>query len=119
MLLPAKLTTEAKNKGSLITGFNDPNDSYMREVIFGSLLGDGYLEMASRSKKARFIFSQSLKYEEYFLFLYSIFSIYCSNTFQKYEYLDKRTNKIYVTYSFKTRALPLFTPAEGQSHLRG
>lgn len=109
MLLSAGFTPEAENQGSLIIEFNDPNDSYIREVIFGSLLGDGHLEMAARSKNARFIFSQSLKYEEYFLFLYSMFSVYRSNTFQKYEYLDKRTNKIYVTYSFKTKSLPLFT----------
>ena len=106
------------NRNSRI-GLIKPDDKYIREVIFGSLLGDGYLEMAPRAKNARFIFSQSPKYEEYFMALYLMFFDYCSNTFQKYEHLDCRTNKTYITYSFKTRALPLFTPAEGQSHLRG
>ena len=96
------------NRNSRI-GLIKPDDKYIREVIFGSLLGDGYLEMAPRAKNARFIFSQSPKYEEYFMALYLMFFDYCSNTFQKYEHLDSRTNKTYITYSFKTKSLALFT----------
>ena len=96
------------NRNSRID-LNKPDDKYIREVIFGSLLGDGYLEMAPRAKNARFIFSQSPKYEEYFMALYLMFFVYCSNTFQKYEHLDSRTNKTYITYSFKTKSLALFT----------
>ena len=95
------------NRNSRID-LNKPDDKYIREVIFGSLLGDGYLEMAPRAKNARFIFSPAYaapKYEEYFMALYLMFFDYCSNTFQKYEHLDSRTNKTYITYSFKTKSL--------------
>ena len=110
---------DSKTNRNLGIDLNKSDYKHIREVIFGSLLGDGYLEMAPRAKNARFVFSQSPKYEEYFMALYLMFFDYCSNTFQKYEHLDCRTNKTYITYSFKTRALPLFTPAGGQSHLGG
>ena len=91
---------------------NKPEISYnknIREILFGSLLGDGSLELPSRGKNARFIFSQSIKFEPYFLYLFSIFKIFCLNTYRSYVYKDKRNGKNYITLSFKTRALPIFT----------
>jgi hypothetical protein len=41
-------------------------DNNIKEILFGSLLGDGSLELPARGKNARFIFSQSNKYKPYF-----------------------------------------------------
>ena len=85
----------------------------IRQILFGSGLGDGNFEMPPRGKNARFNFSQSIKFQGYFLELYSIFTqasfFSLMNNFRTYAYLDKRTGKIYTTLSFKTLALPIFT----------
>lgn len=78
----------------------------IREILFGSLLGDGKLEMALRSKNARFGFIQSIKAKEYFVSLYSILSHLCSSNFREYSYYDKRTDKTYTSLNFWTKALP-------------
>lgn len=44
------------------------NDNIKEEILFGTLLGDGKLEMAPRAINARFGFIQSEKNKEYFLF---------------------------------------------------
>jgi hypothetical protein len=85
------------------------NNEEIKQIIFGSILGDGKLELPLRGLNARFGFIQSVKYEPYFLFLYFILKIYCLSSFSKYEYLDKRTGKTYTSLSFWTRALPIFT----------
>lgn len=46
----------------------------LKEVVFGSLLGDGSLELRNRSLNARFIFTQGLKNKEYFLYVLELFS---------------------------------------------
>jgi hypothetical protein len=84
-------------------------DNNIKEILFGSLLGDGSLELPARGKNARFIFSQSNKYKPYFLHMFLLLNLFCSNSFKSYDYKDKRTNKMYTTLSFKTRALPIFT----------
>jgi LAGLIDADG DNA endonuclease family len=76
------------------------SEDELKEILFGSLLGDGKLEKAPRSINARFGFIQSIKAEEYFIFIYSLFSSKCSAKYRKYENLDKRTNKIYASYQF-------------------
>jgi hypothetical protein len=95
-----------------------PNDK-INEIIFGSLLGDGFLELPPRAVNARFIFSQGIYNKEYFLRsceenLYSIFSncnikFFNSKDYRSYNYFDKRKNKPYTTLSFKTKSLPILT----------
>ena len=87
------------------------SENELKEIIFGSLLGDGSLEKLLKSKNARFKFSQTIKARDYFLQLYSIFKPFftLNYSFANYSYLDKRTDNTYTTLSFTTRALPLFT----------
>lgn len=81
----------------------------IKEVIFGSLLGDAKLELPPRGLNARFGFIQSVIHKPYFLIVYGLLSHFCLASFREYSYLDKRTNKVYTRYTFWTRALPLFT----------
>src|SRR4030095_8610551 len=77
--------------------------------MFGSLLGDGKLEKSIRSKNVRFGFIQTIKTKYYFINLYSILSIYCTESYRENSYLDIRTNKKYTSLNFWTRSLPIFT----------
>lgn len=65
--------------------------------------------MHIRSINARFGFIQSIKNKEYFLHVHNIFINWCSANYNIYNYLDKRTNKVYTSLKFWTRALPIFT----------
>ena len=73
------------------------SENELKEIIFGSLLGDGNLEKSLKSKNARFKFSQTIKAKDYFLQLYSIFKPFFTQnySFANYSYLDKRTNVTY------------------------
>jgi hypothetical protein len=71
-----------------------------KEIIFGSLLGDGKMEMQRRSLHARFGFIQSVIHKGYFLFVYGILSNLCGSTFRVTEYFDLRTQKTYTSYTF-------------------
>jgi LAGLIDADG DNA endonuclease family len=83
-----------------ITSAFSYNDKEIKEIIFGSLLADAKLEMATRSKNARFGFIQSIHAKEYFLHLYSIFSHFCIANYRTYSYNDKRTQKTYISLNF-------------------
>lgn len=88
--------------------FNYSNEE-IKQIIFGSLLGDAKLELAARGKNARFGFIQSIKFESYFLHLNSIFKPYCIASYSSYSYKDDRTGNTYTSLRFWTKALPLFT----------
>jgi hypothetical protein len=98
---------ETKETDENITVFSE---NELKEIIFGSLLGDGNLEKSLKSKNARFKFSQTIKAKDYFLQLYSIFKPFFTQNynFANYIYLDKRKNVTYTTLSFTTIALPFF-----------
>jgi hypothetical protein len=81
----------------------------LKEILFGSILGDGSLELQTRSKNARFIFTQGMKNQEYFLSVYKNFEIFVEGNGRSCGGLDKRTSKIYTTLNFKTKSDPLFT----------
>lgn len=85
------------------------NEDEIRQIIFGSLLGDAKLELASRSLNARLGFIQSTIHSTYTYFLFNIFKFYCSSPPREYSYLDLRTNKTYSSLTFWTKALPIFT----------
>lgn len=96
---------------SFVSLITSPKYSEMeiRQVIFGSLLGDGKLELLPRAKNARFGFIQSFSQEPYFLMVWNILSHLTSSNYKVYDYFDERTGKKYSSLYFKTRALPLFT----------
>jgi len=83
------------------------NTSPLLEIVFGSLLGDGKLEMPPRGKNARFGFTQGKNNESYFLSVLNLLSPICSGKHRENSYLDKRTGKVYTSLNFWSKALPL------------
>ena len=84
------------------------NPNNIKEIIFGSLLGDAKLELQPWAINSRFGFIQGEKNKEYFISLYNSFSGFCSSRYREYNYLDSRTGKTYKSLSFWTKSLPLF-----------
>ena len=67
----------------------------VKEIIFGSLLGDGKLELPPRGKNARFGFTQSLDKKEYFLSVLNSLTEISTGKYREMSYLDQRTGKTY------------------------
>lgn len=81
-----------------------------KEVVIGCLLGDGCLEKPKLGKNACFKYLSSSR--QHVEFVHGYLKDLCTDNMQnikRREYFDKRTNKTYVNYSFKTRALPELT----------
>jgi hypothetical protein len=87
----------------------------IKEIIFGSVLGDGQLELPPRGVNARFGFTQAcpggatpsrgkpLRAEgqkDYFIFVGKSLSAIHSAKYREYEYVDKRTGKTYKSLNF-------------------
>lgn len=91
----------------------------IREVLFGSLLGDGKTEIGLRGIHARFGFIQSVIHLRYFQHLYEILSHLCRRPYREYSYLDKRTGNTYTSYSFWTLSNSLITEIHYLFYLDG
>jgi len=91
----------------------------IKQVIFGSLLGDGKLEKSFTTLRVGFGFIQSLSQEPYFLMIWNLLSIYASSNYKLYEYLDERTGKKYSSLYFKTKSLPIFTEFWSMFYVNG
>lgn len=100
---------KAYPKAGFTTLVSQTNNNYIKEILFGSMLGDGKMEMAPRALNARFGFIQSEKHKEYFLFFLNKLSPLCSAKYREFAYLDKRTGKTYKSLNFWTKALPILT----------
>jgi hypothetical protein len=74
--------------------------SEVKGIIFGSLLGDGKLEMPPRGLHARFGLTQSLDKKDYFLSVLNSLGDLCSGKYREYSYLDNRTGKTYTSLNF-------------------
>lgn len=72
----------------------------VKEIIFGSLLGDAKIELPPRGLNARFGFTQSLDKKEYFLNVLNSLGEICSGKYREMSYLDKRTDKTYKNLNF-------------------
>ena len=83
----------------------------VKEIIFGSLLGDAKLELpptpGGRGLNARFGFTQSLDKKDYFLSLLNSLSEISSGKYREISYLDKRTGKTYTNLNFWSKSLPV------------
>lgn len=96
----------------------------VKEIIFGSLLGDAKLELPPCNQRllglnARFGFIQSLDKKDYFLSVLNSLGEISSGKFREMSYLDQRTGKTYTNLNFWSKALPLlnefyFTFYEGR-----
>lgn len=74
---------------------NSLNSNEVKEIIFGSLLGDGKLEMPPKGVNARLGFTQGESKKDYFLSVAHSLSVLCSGKYRESSYLDKRTGKTY------------------------
>ena len=72
----------------------------VKEILFGSLLGDGKLELPPRGLNSRFGFTQSLDKKDYFLSVLKSLGDLCSGKYREYSYLDQRTGKTYTKLNF-------------------
>lgn len=72
----------------------------VKEVLFGSLLGDGKIELPPRGLNARFGFTQSLDKKDYFLSVLNSLAEISSGKYREMFYLDKRTGKTYTNLNF-------------------
>jgi LAGLIDADG DNA endonuclease family len=88
----------------LIIAKRDNNKPFIsnkvKEIIFGSLLGDAKIELPPRGLNARFGFTQSVDKKEYFLSVLNSLDEICSGKYREMFYLDKRTNKTYTNLNF-------------------
>jgi hypothetical protein len=72
----------------------------VKEILFGSLLGAGTLELPPRGLNSRFGFTQSLDKKEYFLCVLDSLRLICTGKYRELSYLDHRTGKIYSSLNF-------------------
>lgn len=82
----------------------------IQKILDGCLLGDGCLELGKNSKNACFKYTTSSK--QHAEFVHKFFKKFCSENYQDVkhiEFFDKRTNKTYVNFNFRTKCLPFFT----------
>jgi len=84
--------------------------NYLKQALVGLLLGDGHIKRQSLTANSRFLYSQSIKHEAYFNFIYSLFKLYCTKSFSSYitSHLNKETKVINKSLYFATMALPPF-----------
>lgn len=84
-----------------------PISKEVKEIIFGSLLGDAKLELPPRGLNARLGFIQSLDKKDYFLSVLNSLEELCSIKYRIVSYFDKRTQKTYSNLNFWTKSLPV------------
>ena len=76
-------------------------------VLYGALLGDGCLWKSKNGLNAQFTYAS--KSHQHVKFVYdSLGNVVCGQDIQYYEYFDKRTEKTYGRYSFRTEHNPSF-----------
>lgn len=84
-------------------------NSKQKQVLFGTLLGDGYLKKTKDDKNAEFSFNHSIKQKEYVEWKYAFFNNFPG---RMYEYLrepNKKTGKRYNTFTGKFDTNESFT----------
>ena len=73
---------------------------HQREVLYGALLGDGCLWKSKHGRNAQFTYTS--KSRQHVEFVYQQLGIPCAQGIQEYVYTDKRTQKTYTRYLFRT-----------------
>jgi hypothetical protein len=98
------------NKANISTVIINNNDkNHIKEILFGSILGDGKLEIPPKGINARFGFTQAEYQKDYFIFVLNLLSSISSGKYRKYSYTDKRTGKIYNSLNFWSKTSPILT----------
>lgn len=82
---------------------------YQMQIIYGSIIGDGSLNKATKNSNARFTLGHSLKQEEYFMFKYnSVFNLIKCKTRLNFHF-DKRTENTYESIHFQSKVNNFYT----------
>jgi hypothetical protein len=78
-------------------------NNYQKEVLVGSMLGDGNLRRSNENTlHTYFTFRQSIKNFSYYIFMRDIFHNLIRNNDHSYSYDDKRYGKTYKSNKFST-----------------
>ena len=73
-----------------------------KDLIFGTLLGDGNLQTANNGRTWRYRAIQKKEHKNYLFHKYQVLANLCTSPPILGETFDERTNKTYVRYSFQT-----------------
>ena len=80
-----------------------------KEVLVGTIIGDGCLFKSTEGSQARLSLSHSLAQKEYFYYKYEIMKPIIRTAPYERSWFDKRTKKEYSEVKFQTRVHPMFT----------
>ena len=94
-------------------------NSSQKELINGSLLGDGSLAPRKNRKNARFQILRKIQDIEYLKWEFSFLKDFCKPEISTTSIRDKRTNKIYDRCSFSTVANEQFTTISKKWYVDG
>ena len=83
-------------------------DSYLKQVLVGTILGDVYMRRFSKKANVRIIFRQGSIHASYLILLYSLFQEFVLSPPSVSTITDKITGKIRYNLSLATLALPCF-----------
>lgn len=96
---------ELSYKGNILIYNSSPKEL---EIIFGSLLGNGQLELPPKNKNVRFGIIEKEKNKDYFKYIYNEIKVFGKiNKYREYINLDKKTKKYYKSLNFWTKSLPI------------
>lgn len=99
------------NYGKRLTNADRNNfnlDSYLKQVLVGTILGGVYMRRYSKKANVRIIFRQGSIRASYLIHLYSLFQEFVLSPSSVSTITDKITGKIRYNLSFATLALPCF-----------
>jgi hypothetical protein len=102
---------KAKGKGKRLTNAERNNfnlDSYLKQVLVGTIIGDVYMRRFSKKANVRIIFRQGSIHASYLIHLYCLFQEFVLSPHSVSTITDKITGKIRYNLSFATLALPCF-----------
>lgn len=91
--------------------------SYIKSVVVGLLLGDGYLQKGKSRKNARLGLTTSLKSASYALWMFSVLAHYCQSS--PYVFSASLKGVVHYCLKFQTRAYPCLTLLHSVWYLDG
>ena len=100
------------NKNSLYTNKNKElsiNGNYQKQILLGTVIGDGCLFKAKANINYRMNLAHSLKQEIYFNMKYNVLKDLVNSEPKKRSWIDKRTLKTYSEIKLQSLTNPLFT----------
>lgn len=90
-----------------------------REILYGSLLGDGRLECRSKNETVRFRVHHADSQKDLLLWKYNEFKEFVVREPWCTEWYDQRYKKKYKSWFFHTKTLQIFTPIYRQFYKNG